>query len=83
MLLVGNDKEIVQDLKTHLSSKLDMKDIADANYILGMAIKRDQTKGKLWLNERKYVETILHRFNIQDSKSVKVPILVGVKLPAK
>eukprot|EP00253_Pinus_taeda_P033647 PITA_33647 len=77
MLLVGNDKEIIQDLKTHLSSEFDMKDIGVANYILGMEIKRDWTKRKLWLNQRKYVETILQRFNMQDSKPVKVPIPVG------
>jgi len=41
MLLVGNDKEIIQDLKTHLSSKFDMKDLSVTNYILGMEIKRD------------------------------------------
>eukprot|EP00253_Pinus_taeda_P019706 PITA_19706 len=35
MLLVGNDKEIIQDLKTQLSSKFDMKDLGAANYILG------------------------------------------------
>eukprot|EP00253_Pinus_taeda_P018095 PITA_18095 len=39
MLLVGNDKEIIQDLKTQLSSKFDMKDLGAANYILGMEIK--------------------------------------------
>jgi hypothetical protein len=32
------------------------------------------------LNQRKYVETILHRFNMQEYKPVKVPILVGVNL---
>ena len=80
MLLVGNDKEIIQDLKTQLSSKFDMKDLGAANYILGMEIKRDRAKRKLWLNQRKYVETILQRFNMQDSKPVKVPIPVGVKL---
>ena len=47
MLLVGNDKEIIQDLKTQLSSKFDMKDLGAANYILGMVIKRDQAKRKL------------------------------------
>ena len=47
MLLVGNDKEIIQDLKTQLSSKFNMKDISVANYILGMQIKRDRTKRKL------------------------------------
>eukprot|EP00253_Pinus_taeda_P021796 PITA_21796 len=44
MLLIGNEKEVIQDLKTHLSSKFDMKDLGAANYILGMEIKRDQTK---------------------------------------
>eukprot|EP00253_Pinus_taeda_P024640 PITA_24640 len=46
MLLVGNDKEIIQDLKTQLSSKFDMKDLSDTNYILGMEIKIDRAKRK-------------------------------------
>ena len=50
MLLIGNDKEIIQDLKTQLLSKFDMKDLGAANYILGMEIKRDRAKRKLWLN---------------------------------
>ena len=49
MLLIGNDNEIIQDLKTQLFSKFDMKDLGAANYILGMEIKRDQEKRKLWL----------------------------------
>ena len=47
MLLVGNEKEIIQDLKTQLSSKFNMKDIGAANYILGMEIKRYRAKRKL------------------------------------
>eukprot|EP00253_Pinus_taeda_P021394 PITA_21394 len=83
MLLVGNEKEIIQDLKTQLSSKFDMKELGAANYILGMEIKRDLAKRKLWLNQRKYVETILQRFNMQDSKPVKVPIPEGVRLSSQ
>ena len=59
MLLIGNDKEIIQDLKTQLFSNFDMKDLGAANYILGMEIKRDWAKRMLWLKQRKYVETIL------------------------
>jgi hypothetical protein len=80
MLLIGNEKEIIQDVKTWLSSKFDMKDLGAANFILGMEIKRDQENKKLWLNHKKYVETILQRFNTQECKSVMVPIVVGVKL---
>jgi hypothetical protein len=41
MLLIGNNKEIIQDVKSHLSSKFDMKDLGASNFILGMEIKRD------------------------------------------
>jgi hypothetical protein len=47
MLVIGNNKEIIQDVKTQLSSKLDMKDLGASNFILGMEIKRDQKRRKL------------------------------------
>jgi hypothetical protein len=56
-----------------------MKDLGDANFILGMEI---HAKRKLWLNKRKYVETVLPRFNMHGSKLVKVPIPISVKLSA-
>lgn len=57
-----------------------MKYTGASKYILSMEIKCDQEKKKPWLNHRKYVETILHRFNMRDNKLAKVPILVVVKL---
>jgi hypothetical protein len=82
MLLIGNNKEIIQDVKTQFSSKFDMKDLGASNFILGIEIKRVRKRRKLWLNQRKYVETILQRFNMHKRKPVKVPIPVGVKLYA-
>jgi len=83
MLLIGNNKEIIKDVKIKLSSEFDMKDLGAANFILGMEIRRDRENMKLWLNRRKYVETILQSFNMQESKPVKVPIPVGAKLFAE
>jgi len=42
MLLIGNNKEIIHGVKTHMSSKFEMKDLGAANFILGMEIKRVQ-----------------------------------------
>jgi hypothetical protein len=80
MLLVGNNMDVIKEVKSHLSSKFDMKDIGVANFILGTDIKRDHANRKLWLNQIKYVEMILQRFSMHGSKPVKVPILIGVKL---
>jgi hypothetical protein len=44
-------------VKTQLSSKFDMKDLGDENFILGMEIKRDREKG--------YQKGILHLISIQ------------------
>jgi hypothetical protein len=48
-----------------------------------MEIKRKHAYRNTWLNKRKYIETILHMFNMQECKLVKFPIPVGVKLSAK
>ena len=64
MLLIGNNKDVIKEVKSHLSSKFYMKDLGVAKFILGMEIKRDHANKKIWLNHRKYVEKILQRFNM-------------------
>jgi hypothetical protein len=41
MLLIGNNMEVIKEVKKQLSSKFDMKDIGTMKFILGMYIKRD------------------------------------------
>ena len=45
MLLVRNDKDIIQDLKTQLSSKFDMKYLGATQFVLGMEIKYIEERG--------------------------------------
>jgi hypothetical protein len=67
-------------VKNKLSSKFDMKDLDATNFILRMDIKRDQDGRNIWLNQMKYIETVLKWFNMQDCKLVKVPISMGESL---
>ena len=80
MLLIGNNKYFIEEVKSQLSCKFDMKDLGAANFIMGMEIRRDRANKMISLNERKYVEMVPHIFNMQESTPVKVPIPVGVKL---
>jgi hypothetical protein len=80
MLLVGNNMDVIKEVKLRLSSKFDMKDLGSVNFIIGMEIKRDHANYKLWLNQIKFFEMILQRFNMNESKPIKDPIPVGVKL---
>jgi hypothetical protein len=80
MLLIGNNMDVIKEVKKKLSAKFDMKDLGVVNFILGMEIKKDRATRNLWLNQTKYIETILKCFNMQDCKPVKVPIPVGSRL---
>jgi hypothetical protein len=82
MLLIGNDKEIIQEVKTQLSSKFDIKNLGAPNLILNMKIKRDRANRELGLNQRKYIKTLLQRFKMKECKPIKIHIPIGVKLSA-
>ena len=79
MLLIENNKDVIKEVKYQLFSKFDMKGLGATNFIMGMEIRRD-CANRIYLNQIKYVEMVLHRFNMQESKSIKVPIHIGVKL---
>ena len=64
ILIAARNKTHVQKLKTQLKKNFDMKDLGEANKILGMEITRDRGSGRLWLSQENYVLKVLERFNI-------------------
>jgi hypothetical protein len=83
MFFIGNNMNAIKEVKKKLSSKFDIKDLGAVNLILGMDIKRDRATRNIWLNQKKYIETILKRFNMQDCEPVKLLIPMGERLTAK
>jgi hypothetical protein len=51
LLLLSNNKYVVHDLKSQLSTQFDMKEFRAAKYILGMEIRRDRENRKVWLSQ--------------------------------
>ena len=45
-----------------------------------MEIPRDKKVGKLWLSQEGYIEWMLERFNMKNSKPVSTPLVGHVKL---
>ena len=57
-----------------------MKDLSAAKKILGMKIIRDRKSGKLYLNQKGYIEKVLHCFNMHNAKPVSTPLATHFKL---
>ena len=49
-LLIGNDVRVMSSVKIWLSSQFDMKNLSEANYILGIKLWRDQKNRMLGLS---------------------------------
>ena len=48
-----------------------------------MRILRDRKNKKLWLSQEKYIEKVLERFNMGNSKPVSTPLAGHFKLSSK
>lgn len=80
MLLAGKNKTSLDALKQKLNSVFAMKDLGDAEHILGMRIKRDRKLKLLFLSQEKYIAKVLDRFNMADAKPLGVPLPPHTKL---
>jgi len=83
MLIVGHDKNDIQSFKRELSKSFAMKDLVPTKQILGMKIVRDRKNGKLWLSQQKYIEKVLDRFNVKNSKPLSTPLAGHFRLSSK
>ena len=64
MLIVGQDREMIGNLRNELSKTFNMKDLGPTRHILGMQILQEQKAKKLWLSQEKYMERVLEIFNM-------------------
>ena len=83
MLTVGHDIQKIEGFKRDLSKSFAMKDLGSAKQILGMRITRDRKNGKLWLSQQRYIEKVLERFNMSNSKSISTPLGGHLKLSSQ
>ncbi|KAF7762373.1 hypothetical protein Agabi119p4_8966 [Agaricus bisporus var. burnettii] len=60
--------------KLELGRSYELKDLGQANFILGMKIERDEATGDITLSQRAYCERILERFHMQDVNPRSTPL---------
>jgi hypothetical protein len=83
ILLIRNDISMVEAVKSSLRKSFSMKDLGEAAYILGIKIYRDRSKSLIGLSQYAYIDKILNRFNMQDSKKCFLPMSYGITLSKK
>ena len=83
ILLIGNDIPMLQSVKTSLNNSFSMKDLGEAAYILGIKIYRDRSKRLIGLSQSTYIDKVLKRFNMEQSKKGFLPMSHGKRFSEK
>ena len=80
ILLIGNDVPMLNGVKSSLMKIFSMKDLGEAVYVLGIRIYRDRSERLIGLSQSTYIDKVLKRFGMEDSKKGFLPISHGIKL---
>jgi len=71
LLILLNNKKENQKLKADLMKHLKMKDLGEAHT---SRLQRDHDKGTVLLDQEKYIEQMLNRFNMNEFNGASTPL---------
>ena len=77
ILIIGNDINMLNDVKSYLNKCFSMKDLGEAAYILGIKIYRDRQRRLIALSQSTYLDKVLKRFRMDKALKGSVPMLSG------
>ena len=80
ILLIRNDESILLLVKVWLLKNFSMKDLGEVTYILGIHIYRDRSRRFLDLSQSLYIDTIIKRFGMENSKKGFISMRHGVHI---
>jgi hypothetical protein len=80
ILLIGNDVQMLNSVKKYLNNNFSMKDMGEAAYILGIKIYRDRSRRLLALSQSTYIDKVLKRSKMENSKKGNLPVINGISL---
>nr|GEZ57818.1 hypothetical protein [Tanacetum cinerariifolium] len=78
-LIIGNNIQMLQDVKSYLVRCFAVKDLEEAAYILGIKIYQDRSKRLIGLYQSAYTEKIFKRFYMKNSKRRTIPMQEKLK----
>lgn len=79
-LIFSNDENEKCNLKKLLSDNFKVKDLGKAKRCLGLNITNDCENGIVKIDQKHYIDELVSKFGLNESKSVTTPIEAGLKL---
>ncbi|WVZ02271.1 hypothetical protein V8G54_023077 [Vigna mungo] len=80
ILIASSDRGMIGETKARLADAFEMKELGEARRILGIDIKRDRPGGNLFLSQECYLQKVISRYRMAESKMANTPVGQHLKL---
>lgn len=77
LIYTGNDVAMIENFKRSMMVEFDMSDLGMMHYILDLEV--NQSAEGIFLSQKKYVQDILDRFQLENCNSMSTPMEKGLK----
>jgi hypothetical protein len=79
LLITGSNTESIEKFKGRLKVEFEMSDLGKLNYFLGLEFH--YASDSIVLHQRKYIEDVLRRFQMENCNIAETPMEANLKLP--
>ena len=78
LTIITKTTEKMAEIKSDLMLKFKMNDLGKLHHCLGMTIEYDEKRKCLWLHQKPYIMSMLHKFGLTEAKTVSTPANLSV-----
>jgi len=78
MIIIGDDTKEISQLQKQLATELEMKNLGELKYFLGIEVAR--SKQGIFLSQQKYIVDLLSEVGLLECKPAETPIVQNHKL---
>ena len=71
---------LINDFKANISKHVEITDLGELHWLLGIEVKRDRQSRTIHLSQRSYLDSIIRRYGFQDLKPVSIPMDTNIRL---
>ena len=78
LLIIDSSQVLIEQVKDEMKQAFEMTDLGKLHYFLSMEISQSQEG--IFICQRRYVNEMLKKFSMENSKPVSTPLMQNLKL---
>ena len=81
--IAASSARLVDALKTGMRKHVEVTDLGELHWMLGIEVQRDRKAGTVHLSQRTYIDSILRRYHLDDLKPLSTPMDTSIRLSSE